>query len=434
MNAAGSTDWVSAVSILAGGLILGLLFAYFFNRRKSARMLDADLERKDLEAKRDVLVQQLRELDADAAPKERIRLENETAKVLKALDGYRATSPKAAAPAQPSSGAFANPAVRGFLWGFGSFAAVAFLGYLVWQSANPRTENGPVTGGGPAGMQTAQQQPQQMPADPALQSIEAQVKATPDNLALRNQLAQAYLERDNLMGVFEQTKYVLERNPDDSRALAFQGLVRMAMGDAAGATRMLQHATKSDPTNLDAHVGLAWVYSQQGKEKEAEASIAEAARISPKDKPRLDAILAQMHNAGQQATTPVAQGSGELPPGHPVIDPTQSAQAAPAAAGGPSVTVTVALARTSATGVLYIIARNPAGGPPIAVHREAAPRFPFTYTLSSADSMMGQQLPQSFRLEARLDSDGDAMSKNPNDPAAMQDNVAPGSTVKLALQ
>ena len=141
-----------------------------------------------------------------------------------------------------------NPAVKGFLWGAASFAALAGLGYFVMQSANPRDEGGSVTGG------IASQQQQAAPAqpDPMVLQLEEAVRKNPDNLQMRNDLAQAYLERDNLMGVFEQTKFVLEKSPDDSRALTFQGLVRLAMGEGDEATKMLEHATKSDPKNLDA--------------------------------------------------------------------------------------------------------------------------------------------------------------------------------------
>jgi hypothetical protein len=48
--------------------------------------------------------------------------------------------------------------------------------------------------------------------------------------------------------------------------------------------------------------------------------------------------------------------------------------------------------------------------------------------------MMGQPLPDKFRLEARLDSDGDAATKTPTDPTASQNDVAPGAAVKLALK
>jgi hypothetical protein len=49
--------------------------------------------------------------------------------------------------------------------------------------------------------------------------------------------------------------------------------------------------------------------------------------------------------------------------------------------------------------------------------------------------MMGQPLPATVRIEARLDSDGDAMTKNPSDPHAVQDGVATnGTKVSLVLK
>jgi hypothetical protein len=84
--------------------------------------------------------------------------------------------------------------------------------------------------------------------------------------------------------------------------------------------------------------------------------------------------------------------------------------------------------------VIFLIARNPAGGPPYAVKRIDPRSLPTTVDFGAADSMMGQQLPDTFRLEARLDTDGDAASRNPSDPKAVQENVSPGATVTLALK
>lgn len=415
------TDWTSAIVILAAGLLVGGLFFYFFSRR--SRTVREDLQRKDLEAKRDALVAQLRDPANDAA--ERLRLEKETADVLRKLD---AIPQSAAGPAKPASSI--DPAVVGFFWGAGSMAALAGLVFLVFQMATPRQEGATVTGNTP--MQTAPQQQQQAQApDAALLQLEAAVQRDPNNLQLHNDLAQAYLERDNLMAVFEQTKLVLAKSPNDSRALTFQALVRMAMGDAQSAVRMLQQATQSNPKNLDAWVALAWVYAQQGNMKEAAAMIDEAKKQSPNDESRLAAVFQQMQtSAGQQA----AGQQQPLPEGHPPLD--AATPATPAPAGDRSITVTVDLdaSANGKTGVLYVMARNPLGGPPVAVKRFASPSFPVTFSMSSADSMMGQQLPDKFRLEARLDSDGDAATKPPTDPAASQEGVTPGATVKLALK
>ena len=425
MNA--PTDWGSAVAILAAGLILGVLFVIFFTRRKTSPTLNADTALLDLHAKRDALLQQLRDPALDAA--ERTRLELETAHVLRELDAKAqanaaATSSTARVDAAPEM----NPTVKGFLWGAGSVGALAVLFYLVMQQATPRQEGQTVTGNMPA-------QQQGGAPDPAVMQLEAAVQRDPNNLQLRNDLAQAYLERENLMGVYQQTQFVLEKAPNDARALTFGGLVRMAMGDADDAVKMLQRATESDPKNLDSWVALAWVYAQNGRMPEAERMIAAAVSQSPKDRARLEQVFAEMkqHVASRGQAQQTAQG-GELPAGHPPVDGAPAPVAG--AASGPSVRVTVDLASDAKqrSGVLFVIARNPAGGPPAAVKRVMASSFPVTLELSSADSMMGQPLPQTFRLEARLDSDGDAMTRPATDPSAMQENVKPGATVNLALK
>jgi Flp pilus assembly protein TadD len=443
MNAP-AIDWVSAIAVLAAGLVLGALF-YFFNKAKKASMLggEADLERKDLEAKRDALVQQLR--DPSLGADERTRLEVETAEVLRKLDKYGRSKPAGAAAARPAAAAGMNPTIKGFLWGAVSIAALFGLGYFVMQQAKPRQEGEGLTGS----IDTPQQQAQQAPAqgnpqgasnDPMLQRLEAAVQAQPGNLQLRNDLATAYLERNNLMAVFQQTKVVLDQLPEDSRALTLQGFVRMAMGETGEAIKMLQRATTNDPKNLDSWVTLAWIYVQENRMQDAERMIAEAAKQVPQEKARLEQAFSQMKaQAAQASMAPAAQG-GALPEGHPPVDSTAAAAsptpAASASVSTPGVRVTLDLdpSAKQRTGIVFVIARNPAGGPPVAVKRVVATAFPLNVEITSADSMMGQTLPPSFRIEARLDADGDPLTKPPTDPAAMQEGVAPGASVRLALK
>lgn len=426
------TDWVSAVAILAGGIILGLLFLVL-SRRKSAP-IEADLETRDLEAKRDALIQQLRDLDEKATPEERGRLERETADVLRRLDA-RAASAAASRPAtqQPSNPATAsssmNPTIKGFLWGAGSFAVLAAMLFFVWQKSDPREEGQPGTGSTPM----AQQQPA---TDPMIRQLEQAVAKDPQNDALRTMLAGAYFDRENVEGVLEQTSIVLQRNPDNARALTLNALMRLR-NEPDVALQMLQRSTRIDPKDANSWVALAWVYALSGRMQDAETTVAEGIRASPESKADFEAALAQMKSHAQQAAgapqIAAATGTDGLPPGHPPVQ--QEPSAAPAA-GGKSVTVTLDLdpAARSRTGVLFVLARSPAGGPPVAVKRLMATNFPVTIELSAADSMMGQPLPDQFRLEARLDSDGDAMTKPPTDPSARAENVAPGATVKLALK
>lgn len=427
MNAP-TTDWTSAVAILAGGLILGLLVIYFFSRRKA--VLHDDVELKDLEAKRDALIAQLRGAEVE----DREQLEREAARVMRAIDqrGGPGKQP-ATKSAAPRTGGM-SPALQGVLWGTGSFLLLAGLAYMVTREAKPREQ--PMQQPPMAQQQTATAAP-----NPVVAQLEAAVQKDPDNLSLRNDLAQAYLETENMMGVFEQSRYVLAKKPDDSRALTFQGLVRLAMGEADAALDLLQRATKSDHTNLDAWVGLAWVDVQTGRTKEADAAIAEAIRISPDNKARLEDVLTQMKAQPVQPRQPVQTASGELPAGHPPIDSTGSPAAPtpptpPASTDAKSIRVTIDLDPSARTrsGVLFVIARGASAGPPAAVKRINASSFPMTLDLSSADSMMGQPLPATVRIEARLDSDGDAFTKPPTDPAATLDGVVLGSSIHLALK
>jgi tetratricopeptide (TPR) repeat protein len=422
------TDWLSAGGMILSGLIVGFMFWYGMKGRASK----PDVERLDLEAKRDVLLQQLRELkETGGSVEEQRRLERETADVLRALDkrpGNAGVPPAAEHDLAKSGGRDARApgdiaaltraaSIRGFIWGAASVAVLGGIGWFVTEKATPKTDNAP------SPMASApQSQPQQQP-DPALQQIEAAVAKSPDDLEMRNQLAKAYLERENLMGVFEQTKYILARTPDDARALTYQALVRMSMGQRDPAAEMLQHAIKSDPQLIDAYVALAWDDIQRGKLADAETQIAEATRRHPEQKARLDDVLSKMK---EQAKNP-----------EPATAAASTPAAAPASGASVHVTLTLAGAKPSPNAVLFIIARaaGQTAGPPAAVKRIAGPTFPLEVDLSAADSMMGQPLPATVRIEARIDSDGDPLTKNPSDPHAAQDGVATnGTKVSLALQ
>ncbi len=67
-------------------------------------------------------------------------------------------------------------------------------------------------------------------------------------------------------------------------------------------------------------------------------------------------------------------------------------------------------------GVLFVIARPGAAGPPLAVKRVPSPSFPLSFSLGPEDRMI-RTLPFSgeLQLTARLDADGDASSRGPGD-------------------
>jgi cytochrome c-type biogenesis protein CcmH len=430
------TDWLSAAAMLLSGLVIGFMILYSMKWSKAATAAAADraLARRDLEAKRDALVARMREMTGDDP--DRPRLETETAAVLRQLDTTPGVGGQTAPPAQVLRGSRTgqagapvlpekrSSAFAGFAWGVLTAAMVGGVLFYVMQSAKPRGENEPTTGAALPNSTKEQQPPQ---SDAALQALEQQVAKTPDDLNLRNELAKAYFDRENMMKVFEQTEFVLKKAPNEPHALTYQALVRMAMGQNDEAQRMLETATKADPQLLDSYVALAWLYMLRGRPGDAEATMKIAMANHPEQQARLTDVLAQMRVKAASRPAATASAAPEEMPG------------GGASAAGPSVHVTLSLAGGStppanATIFVYARAAGQTSGPPAAVKRLPMAPFPLSFDLSGADSMMGQPLPPTMRIEARIDSDGNAMTKSPTDLTAAQDNVTSGTTVNLALK
>lgn len=394
------TDWLSASAMLAAGLIVGFMFLYGMKRRQAK----PDTVRADLEAKRDALLARLREDPSDK------RLEREAAEVLKKLDGLGGAAASQAAvgrlkPAAPQN----NAAIKGFAWGAASVAVLAAIGFFVMQQAKPKEAMAPANA----------------PANDAFTSLQRSVQQNPDNLSLRDDLAKAYLDRDDLNGVAEQTRYVLQRNPNDARALTYQALVHIAARQPEAAQAMLQKATTVDPNLLDAWVGLAWLNAESGNIAGAQAAIDEGKKRHPEQAARLDELMKHLRSPQQApAAAPAAQ-----PP---------AAQPAAAPASGEAVHITLNAANTTypPTAVIWVIIRSAGStsGPPEAVKRVPLGSFPIKVDVTAADSMMGQPLPAKMHIEARIDSDGNPMTRDPKDPAGSADNVGLGQSISLTLK
>ena len=468
-----ATDWLSASAMLLSGVIVGVMVIWRVIRSPRAATGTAEAERKrlrlaDLEARRDSLVQQLRELDDTVSDKtteqvkaERDAIEREAAGVLRQLDqAYGATVTAAADAARPSSKkkrvaerqaenlvraprqaeVAGRPALRGFLWGAGSVGALALLFWLATQSATPRDATKPVTGGAmstpPAGVT-----PQK---DAQLSQLEASVERNPTDPETHLALARGYFERGDLVNVFKQAQIVLDRAPNNAQALAYQGLVRLAMGQAEAAVVTLKKAVGIDPQLVDGWVGLIYAYTRLGQKSEADAAFQEATRRRPDQAARLKQLMEQMRTAGNG--TP---GASQSPEAAPAVDLQVQNGGAPSTGGtattpasGPGVNLVLDLdpaakSRIGPNSVLFVYARSAgvSGGPPSAVKRLPPGPFPMTVQISAADSMMGEALPNPMRIEARVDSDGNAMTHDASDPKASIDGVSPGAKiVKLVLQ
>jgi hypothetical protein len=120
-------------------------------------------------------------------------------------------------------------------------------------------------------------------------------------------------------------------------------------------------------------------------------------------------------------------GAERAEPGPPSLPPPPGRGAPPVAAqsdvgaDAPPIRGTVSVAeklagRVPAGAVLFLIARRGGAGPPVAVERIANPRLPLEFSLGPEDRMI-QTLPFAGELQisARLDADGDALSREPGD-------------------
>ncbi len=91
--------------------------------------------------------------------------------------------------------------------------------------------------------------------------------------------------------------------------------------------------------------------------------------------------------------------------------------------------------RAASSRVVFLIARAPGGGPPVAARR-LEPRFPLEFELGPDDRMIqSRPFEGPLLLSARLDGDGNATTRSPGDvQGAAPEPVHPGDTgVRLLL-
>ncbi len=124
---------------------------------------------------------------------------------------------------------------------------------------------------------------------------------------------------------------------------------------------------------------------------------------------------AERSSASEVAAAPAGGGA---PPAGP-----------PSAGEGGAIRGTITLApeledRVPAGAILFLIARRGEGGPPLAVRRVVEPRFPLEFSIGPEDRMI-EQMPfvGPLLLSARIDTDGNAMTRQPGD----LQGAAPGS-------
>ena len=454
MNPAAVIDWQSALAVLVVGLAAGGFLLWRTRQAPPSKPGAHPLEQRDLEARREALLLQLRELDDTASKRspeqlarERYALELAAATVMRDLDrapaGAKAGRSGSAPPAAATPSAPDRGAMRGFLWGTATASAVGLLLFFVSRASTPRDEGGSVTG--TAGRLSSSQNAGAPAAASGAGDVETRLAQARDHLA-----------QQDMMGVWNDTQFVLQREPGNPRALSYQALVRLAMGQADVAESMLKRAMAAAPGLIDAPLHLAVVYARTGRKAQAEATIQAARSRFPEQREGLDRLMQQLTQEGlAEGANPDATGAHadiappddvqggvgmETADGRPAAAPKMGAASdagMPARLSGVVEVDRSAQGRMAAGGIVFVTVRaaGVATGPPVAVKRLSADSLPGAFAFTSADSMLGQELPERVRIEARLDPDGDPLTRAATDPAARLEDVKLGSTgLRLVLK
>jgi tetratricopeptide (TPR) repeat protein len=491
-----SGTWASflpGVVVLAIGLAAGLLLAARLRRSRErsgvaaaaaggADQRDLELERADLEARRAEIYARLRgDAEEEMGEADRRDLELAAARTLRRLEqldaipgarsaapGARSAAPgarRAAAQEAPPATATAAAAtarprahagVVGFAYGAGFAALAALLLYWVARDAKPRPEEQPAApmaaAGAPDDAAHSRLDELSPEAKARVTAILARLEQEPADLDARKALAETYVVEGLFFEAFEQSELILEQSPGDVDGLYFQGLIRLTMGQDEIAVELLDQALASEPGFVSARLVRGLARLRRGERDAAMDDWRQGLDAAGGKHEGLERLL---ELAASGASAEEILGSPPPAPEHPPLEPgagptageladasVPAAGSAPAAGGGAAGAYRARLelapeATAPAGAVLFVNLRIvAAAGPPSAVKRIESPRFPIEITLDTSDAMpglAGRPLPATGVISARLDTDGNASTRDDSEPSA-QVEAAIGEPVTLVLR
>lgn len=270
------------------------------------------------------------------------------------------------------------------------------LGLLLGQSLRPRTSPEDsmtgdfLTGTGPGGI--------------------GQPGASNPAAALRQ--GQEAFQRKDFKAAIPAFQTVLRHDSGHPAANAYMGMILAQAGHVDAALEALDRALARTPNFPLALWAKGMVLFQDGRDPAgAREHLERLEGLLPEGEQR-NAVRDIIARIGEQARKPAASLAGAR------IEGSVELEAPPP--------------DTEARAVLYIIARpaGAQGGPPLAVKRIVAPAFPVSFSLGPGDVMIqGTAFEGPLNLTARLDRDGDPLTREPGEPAGAYDGnpVAPGA-------
>lgn len=295
------TNWVPGLIVLAVAFA-GAAFFLFINRFKvtaSSEARDGTLD--DLEQRAQLLISQLRELEAEkhhlGAEKyaaEKSRLELEAAAALRAKDEHlkRKALPSskggAPAPSAPAPTGFAarNPQLVGAMWGAGIMLFFGVLGYLLVSNQQERGENGTATGRMPPGMAQQGQgamNPQQTQEDREFAEARERLATNPSDLDAASLVAHVLIQRQELDEAQRITDRSLAVDPFYIESRVHKAVLRGARGDVPGAQAELNELVDIWPDAQEGLLVLGAIAMRNGDKAKALESFERFAAETPRN-------------------------------------------------------------------------------------------------------------------------------------------------------
>ena len=463
--------WGPPIVVALVGLTAGLVLA--LRARSGAPTPDAasrPLTVEDLRARKDALVEQLRSLESERGKLQAAEFEQrwrrtleQAARALRDLEAgaqpapHAATSGSASAPlaatvAAPAPAEAASPTGRRLAWTLGAVAFFVVLGISMSQATRPREGGGGMTGGGGmsgggmsgggmsgAGASSAGGGSAQGSGDPRVQAALAAYQSNPQDVDAAAFLAHDAIRTGDLQSAMQYVEAGRQASPDDPRIQASLAALMIVIGSYDKADTTLQAVFARSPDLPQAWLWQGLLHMRRGELESARAALQKVAVLSEDayDRRLATAMLSELDNPGAQAAAGGAEAGG--------------ASAGGATAGGATATDSAAAVRVTGRlsvaeglsvpsgSLVFVYARSAADakGPPLAALRIPGGAVPTDFQITDADRPMQQvPWPDQVWLQARVDLDGNAMTRETGAPvSASVGPVSAGSgPVELLLQ
>ncbi len=377
--------WGLPLIILSVGLSAGIFLA--------TRTIDADAEQRpeeDHSARKTALLEQIRELDAD-----RDKMDSaEYAARREVLISAAAAAQRALEEPVASVKAPVRPiaVARSGGWIVATLLFFVLLGVLINQYAAPRM-GGSMTGNGGGDIMAEIA----LVRETRLASAQDAIRETPEDIEALNILTYDALLYRDLDSAMEYSGRARQLAPDDPGVLINLAILQMSVSMVTEAMAALDVVLAAEPTSGRALLWKGFMLANTDQKEAAIAALEKATALVdwPEEKVFTENLLREL-----TAPPPTVRVTGSV---------VMSAEEALPA------------------GTLYVYARRSetGGGPPVAAFRHRG-GLPVSFSLTDADMVMGGAWPESVWVQARIDADGDPMTRD--DTLAQSPVIGPLST------